>query len=523
VAAALLYGRALGYPFVYDDRVLIADNTALADWGTLGEALTHDLFHFSSTRASPYWRPVVTLSYYVDHGVSGGAPWSFHLTNLLALAAAAAGVARLASARVGAAAGLALGLLFMAHPLQVEGASNIAGRTDVLACAFGLWSMVAASGERRRDATAFLLTALACGSKEIGVFVPIAVWLMGGRWRPGAVAVGLFLAARAGVLAGLELLPADQPSPSIESAAGAAALAWWYLGRLLAPTHLAPAMALESPVGLSAAAGWAGAVGAGAAALVVRTRAPLVASGLSLMLLPLLPASGLARASLRYGETFLVLPLAGGCLALAGALALRPAAHRRVAPAALLAAGIVAAAIGWGRSAEWSSERSLWEGAHDRLPSDAAIAQNLARIVVNEEPARALSLLDGVTAVEPRAAREIWEIRARAHQLQSSAPEMIDALTRAAAPDREAYWVNATLCATVAGQGAPAIRYCQWALAADDSDPSVWDAAGVALAVAGDFDGAVRHFERAVALAPGNPQLAAHLAAAREDARSAGE
>ena len=58
VWASLLYGRALGYGFVYDDVVLIAENPALGDLTTLPEALTHELFHFAEgRRATPYWRP----------------------------------------------------------------------------------------------------------------------------------------------------------------------------------------------------------------------------------------------------------------------------------------------------------------------------------------------------------------------------------------------------------------------------------------------------------------------------------
>ena len=496
---------------------MIAGNEALGDWRTLPEALGHDLFHFSSTRASPYWRPVVTLSYYVDHAVGGGSPWSFHLSNLLFLVVAAGGIARLVAGRIGQAAALALALLFVAHPIQSEGASNIAGRTDLLTCVFAVWSMVAAASPRARPGAIFALTALACGSKEIGVFVPAAVWLMGGRWRPAALAVGVFLAARAGVLMGLELLPADRPQPSGESAFGAASLTWWYLGRLLIPSHLAPALSLASPTGLAAVAGWVGVVAAGLGALWARRRAPLAAAGLALMVLPLLPASGLARSSLRYGETFLVLPLAGACLAVAGLVALGPAVAAR-APAVLAGLALAAAAVGFGRGTDWASERALWEGAHERLPADAAVAQNLARVIVSDSPDRALVLLEGASSEDERIERELWEIRARAYQIRGQSGPMIAALTRAAAPDAEAYWATATLCVMVAGQGAAAVRPCQWALSVTDSDPAVWDAAGIALAIAGDLEGAVRHFERAAALAPDDPDIAAHLAAAREDA-----
>ena len=139
----ILYGRAVGYGFVYDDRALVELNPSLSDWSTLPEALAHDLFHFApQVRTSTYWRPVVSLSYYVDHALGGGSAWMFHLTNLLALWSAALGLCVFVG-RAGASTLLsgALAVLFLVHPIQVEGAANVAARTDLFCAAFGIWAM----------------------------------------------------------------------------------------------------------------------------------------------------------------------------------------------------------------------------------------------------------------------------------------------------------------------------------------------------------------------------------------------
>jgi tetratricopeptide (TPR) repeat protein len=516
VAVLGLYGRALGYPFVYDDRTLIAANAALGDWTTLPEALVHDLFHFSPTRASPFWRPVVTASYYLDHALGGGAPWAFHLTNLLALAGAAAGLLRLLAQRGAAVtASAAAALAFVAHPAQVEGAVNIAGRTDVLACAFALWALGA-----RGPAGAFVLTLLACGAKEIGVLVPLAAWALGARtWRASAAAAALFLVARQAVLAGLDLDPADAPGPSPASALGAAARALWYLGRVLWPSHLAPAMDLAPIQGLAAWLGWGAVLALAAAALALRRGRPEVSAGLALAVPSLLAVSGLASASLRFGETFLVLPLAGCALAAAPSLRDRRAAGVALALAAL------GAAAGWGRVPDWTSERALWEGAHARLPGDARIGLNLARVVVQDDPERALALTGGEPFTDPRIERERAEIRARAYQVAGQGEAAVAALRRASADDPEATWANAQLC--VALQRAPeptAVTVCGWATRDAPDDAALWNALGLARAIGGgDPGGAVVAFSEAVRLAPQREDFAANLAIAREQAGEAGE
>ena len=81
IVVGLLFGAAVSYGFAYDDLSIIQSNGSIGDWATIWNALTHDLFHNTDVRASPFWRPLVTLSYYVDRSVSDS-PSVGHIVNL---------------------------------------------------------------------------------------------------------------------------------------------------------------------------------------------------------------------------------------------------------------------------------------------------------------------------------------------------------------------------------------------------------------------------------------------------------
>ena len=70
--AGLVYLNALDNPFVYDDYRTIVDNGTIVDLTDVRALMLHD--------AS---RPIVNLSYAIDHAIWGGRPFGFHLTNVL--------------------------------------------------------------------------------------------------------------------------------------------------------------------------------------------------------------------------------------------------------------------------------------------------------------------------------------------------------------------------------------------------------------------------------------------------------
>lgn len=490
-----LYGRALGYGFVYDDVVLIAENPALADLATLPEALTHELFHLADgRRATPYWRPTVTLSYYVDHLLGGGAPWVFHLTNLLSLWAMGLGLWRLVGSRVGEAPAWAVTLLFLAHPLQVEGAVNVAGRTDLLCGAALIWTVQA------RGALGVAAgTLVACGAKELGALAPALVALLGapGAWRVSAGVVALWLGARGVVLSGETI---EAAGPTARSVREAGARAAWLITRAVAPTALAPGLTLPTVGVAQAILGWI-AVLALAAAAGLRGGAG-VRAGALLVVAPLLAVGGLATSKLRYGETLLVLPLLGLAMILAEGLTRRGRGPLGV----IVGLALVGGALGAGRVPEWADERTLWAASFSRLPDDPLIRLNLARSLLPESAAEAEGLLRGVRHDDPRTQREVHAALAKALLLQDREAEALPLLLAASAPDEEAAWATGAACVRVPAGSAAGRRHgetlCGWALGHAPDDPALHNALGMHRGAAGDHTGARAAFERAVTLAP---------------------
>lgn len=187
--ALLLYLPVFRYGFVRDDRELFADNPFVRAHGYLWMLLSSD-FWSSSGADSGLWRPLVTLSYWVDGRLGGWLPAWFHTVNLLSHVAVTALVAWVVVA-FGApvAAAWVAGLLFAVMPAHVEPVAWISGRTDVWCALFGLLAIalhLRSNGRRgvmwrTAAALAFLL---ALFSKESAA--PLLVVLGAIEWRRSA-------------------------------------------------------------------------------------------------------------------------------------------------------------------------------------------------------------------------------------------------------------------------------------------------------------------------------------------------
>ena len=450
-----LYGRALGFGFIVDDHALVANNAALADWSTLGEALGHDLFHFADVRSSPYWRPLVTLSYYVDHAVGGGESWAFHLSNLVWLVFAGIGVARLAPGW----SGVALAVAFVAHPVQVEGAVSIASRTDLMCVACMIWAL------RARHTPATVLTLAACLSKEVGLLLPLVLFLDRRAWKGPALAAGLVLSVRA-----LVPLGSLESAMDVFSAPGRMA---WMATRLVVPTFeglSTEGSVLPLPLALLVL------VGVLASARVHRA-APVLVLG------PLFAVSGVLGVA-RTSDALLLVPLLG--------LVVAVAPHARVAP--LLAVSALAAVFSAGRVGEWRDDLTLWEATHRANPGEVQPRLGIARAVVDTDAERALVLLD-VQGRTPRESREVAEVRGRALLVLGREDDALVQLRLAAWDDPEAVWANATVCAM-----APDIGICTQASRLAPDEGGIWNSLGIAHAASGSPDEALTAFDAACVL-----------------------
>ncbi len=394
VAAIASMAAALTGPFLFDDVALIHGNHqvhGLEYWqqwlaGTLWDT-NYDPTQVRHARG--FWRPFVVTSYALDWWWGGGAPFSFHVTNLIVHGVNAALLARLLRGWVKDDTGAFFGaLLFAVHPVQTEPVAWISGRTDSL-CLLGM--LLGALGFRRALAGArggwvqlAAGLAIAFGSKEVAVLFPVLAIIESWAQRPqrGALdwATGKTLLRRVWPLLALSagyvalhrsFVPSNPPHfgltprnavPVLLEAWGrySALLAWPHdltLGRAqfrFEGAHIAPSPGY-------AALGVATLVLGGICAFRLRRSLPASSLGLLSYGVLALPGTGLAWLGYDVGASprFSYVPMVGLALAAAAALSTprgRSAPVRGVALAGLA----LAAALTFSRASDYSSSDAFW-------------------------------------------------------------------------------------------------------------------------------------------------------------------
>ena len=413
LVAAAAYAATLGYELVWDDTLLIQQSWRLHHWQALPSLLTS---HFWSEvgEVSHYYRPLITLSFFLDVQVWGLQPLGFHLTNVLAHAAVTLAVLAVARRALGGEpAATICALVFALHPLHTESVSFVSGRTDVIATLFFLLALLAYDRGRERDGgrpiawslAAYLLALL---SKEVAITLPLVLVLWdrlvrgdlrdrGAAWRaaPRYAAYGavtaLYLGLRLFALGGLE---AGGDAWGTVLARGLTTLrivaSYTWITIVPYPTSPYHAIAAETvPPGL----GWwlavAGLVATlGATGWAVR-RAPAAGFGALwfwITLAPSIAVNLLPLPSAIMAERFLYLPTVGfslvlgwGAARLLGPVAWGRTTQIRPGPSLGLAAVLLAYAVLtlW-RNEDWRDEYRLYSRMVETAPDAAMPHLNLA-------------------------------------------------------------------------------------------------------------------------------------------------
>ena len=390
VLALIAFSPGLVGPFLWDDKSLILGNAAVRDidvraWFTRDFwDVSPELIQFASRVR--YYRPLVTASYALEFRLSGGDPFLFHLTNLVAHALVA--VLALFTLRrwVGALVPAALGALFFAlHPTKAESVAWIAGRTDVL-CALGIFVAAAGAGRRlRKQRFGFALEALGTviayltkeGAIVLPAFVAIEAWVAMERpaidlttIRKMLRAAGPQLAiAVAYLVARAVLMPMRPETPKV-SALDHAQFIFETIGRYVtlavAPHGLSGQHALFRTLdgrivhhtgyvafGVLALAALV------AIAVAARRRAPAVTLAIALFGATLVPVSNLVLTGLGtlVAERFLYLPLLGIAWLVAVVLTRAPP---RIGWAVAAPVLLVLALVGFDRALDFSDEGRFW-------------------------------------------------------------------------------------------------------------------------------------------------------------------
>lgn len=185
-ASLVLYGRTIGFGWVYDDQMEIVLNPLIRSLSNLPQLFVTTVWEGSGMETYLY-RPLALVTYSFNHTISGLAPWSYHLGNVLLH-----GGVSLLVFRLGRLWGLSLltagmgGLIFAVHPVHVEVVAAVFGRKDLLAGFFVLAMLLLHGPAATRGGWRATLPAVAyaCAmlSKEVGVagiaLVAVQDWIL---------------------------------------------------------------------------------------------------------------------------------------------------------------------------------------------------------------------------------------------------------------------------------------------------------------------------------------------------------
>jgi hypothetical protein len=489
LASCLPYASSVAFGFTFDDANTILGHHGVAGPLAFDDLILRDFWGRSFIDTIGSWRPVVTLTYWVEWHLAGGRPWLFHADNValygavLALYAvflkrffgtALGPVSRLVA--VGAAGALAI------HSDVVPSAT---GRSEILAALFGLLGLLAPLREEgpvrlREVACTAGAGVLAAAAKESALPLALLAPLLAYRWhaargtdrREGMVALTAASAlGLAGVVAFRVLrmpwwsmgperatenaLIAAGPGPRL---LGSGEVLGGYLGRAAWPARLAPDYSYAGIVpGHSpalAAAGFTAAAVLLAVGVAHWKRGPgLSDAAVGFAASYVVVSSTLVAASAIADRLFFFPSLWVMTLAALGAERME-ARWRKVAGA--VAAGF-ACAQGWVAFIDvprWRDDVTLFTAAIDARPTVARSRRNLAQALADAgrvadaawQMTVVGAILDRYPAPIPegelpaRWEQEPVEARLSALRLQTGAPAVEADMRRGAAMFR--HWGN---------------------------------------------------------------------------------
>lgn len=148
ILSIALYANTLKNGFVLDDEDVIVNSPLIKDFNNFSKLFDKDYFTLSGEMS---YRPVVTLSYFIDYKLYGPKPWGYHLTNVsihainsLLLYLFLSFIVRSSAVKTRKQSllqpigniPLLISLLFVAHPILTEAVNVPSYREDLLVFLF---------------------------------------------------------------------------------------------------------------------------------------------------------------------------------------------------------------------------------------------------------------------------------------------------------------------------------------------------------------------------------------------------
>ena len=176
----IIYATSLDNPFQYDDAHSIVDNPHIRSLANIPSFFT-DPTMFSEDAASSMYRPLVLVSYGLNHALGGYEPAGYHLVNLLVhvvnLLLVYVLVRLLGRSSIQA---LVAAAIFGVHPINSEAVNYVSSRSESISALFFLGALVAYIHGSRRETTSggwqvlsLLAYTGALLSKSVAITLPV--------------------------------------------------------------------------------------------------------------------------------------------------------------------------------------------------------------------------------------------------------------------------------------------------------------------------------------------------------------
>ncbi len=424
LVSVAIYLPATRYGFVWDDDTLITNNLLLAR-SRPAEVFSRGFWAGSPEQvagpSASYYRPLVTLSFWLDLRLSHADPRWFHLVNLLLYALAAAAVTlvlwELLHSRVWALLG---GLLFAAHSSHVESVAFVSGRTDIMLTLFigiAASALLRSLGEQNRRWWFVVLAAFGCAllSKETAVLFPLLVALapplVGVRYDrrhwllvlATLMVLGGYFLFRAGAVP--TLVPFDTRAGLASRLAAIVNTLGLYVRMFFWPFKHRSWYQANSTTLIS--------VPDVLAVLLLVASAMLFALGRRFMsalwgyawtIAFLLPVVGVAAIGPAAAERLLLLPSVGLVIVVVAGLSRIPASRVAVRRVVVAGIGVVIAGLGadtMARTRIWRNNETLFTAMVREAPTAPGAYSSLADAIAEQRPDSALVLYEHALRLDP--------------------------------------------------------------------------------------------------------------------------
>ncbi len=248
LATALVYFPAIHAGFILDDDLLLTNNPLVKD--------PDGWWKFWWTTQTPDYLPVMSDSFWLEWRVFGLNPMGYHVSNIVQHAVSAV-LLWLVLRELKVPGAWLAALIFAIHPVNVRSVAWIAERKNTLSMIFYLGTLLAflkldSLPNRRFAWVPLALFALALLSKSSTVVLPAVLLLLIWYRRNSIKAADLKAVAPYGLLSiaacvttiwfqnTKEIAQSHAvPDPLLWRVASSGMAVWFYVGKVLAPLHLA--------------------------------------------------------------------------------------------------------------------------------------------------------------------------------------------------------------------------------------------------------------------------------------------